>query len=168
MPRFEEGVDYVIRTDGWPPFWRQSGSQKLIEAGLWSGELRDEEPDVESVVERFRTTPPTTRTPAAAFTSTRITNMDTNTIAAAERARIKTILDSPEAKGREASARHLALETPMGAEEACGLLRTMSATPSRSSSATQGSAGVTLDPRQIIAKRQADVAAARNSAGNRR
>jgi hypothetical protein len=39
-----------------------------------------------------------------------------------ERARIKAILTLPGAKGREASANHLALNTPMSAEEASGAL----------------------------------------------
>ncbi len=39
-----------------------------------------------------------------------------------ERARIKAILTHPEAKGREASANHLALNTPMNSEDAAGTL----------------------------------------------
>jgi hypothetical protein len=39
-----------------------------------------------------------------------------------ERARIKAILTHPEAKGREASANHLALNTPMNSEDAAGAL----------------------------------------------
>jgi len=39
-----------------------------------------------------------------------------------ERARIKTILTHPEAKGREASANHLALNTQMNSEDAAGAL----------------------------------------------
>lgn len=39
-----------------------------------------------------------------------------------ERARIKAILTHPEAKGREASANHLALNTPMSVEDAAGAL----------------------------------------------
>lgn len=41
-----------------------------------------------------------------------------------ERERIKAILNHPEAQGREAQARHLALSTPMPAEEATALLAT--------------------------------------------
>lgn len=45
--------------------------------------------------------------------------------AADERARIKSILGSEEAKGREASAQHLALASDMSAEEAIGMLATL-------------------------------------------
>lgn len=45
--------------------------------------------------------------------------------ASAERARVAAILDSPEAEGRSASAKHLALKTTQTSEEAIALLATM-------------------------------------------
>ncbi|TLG75160.1 hypothetical protein [Methylocystis sp. B8] len=48
----------------------------------------------------------------------------------AYRLRCKAIIESPEAKGREVQAKHLALETDMTAEQAIALLRTMASSSS--------------------------------------
>ncbi len=60
--------------------------------------------------------------------------------ATAERARIKTIIESDAAKGREASAMHLALNTDMSAEAAAGVLQGLA----KSSSIEQRAAGAVL------------------------
>ena len=76
---------------------------------------------------------------------------DTAAAATAERQRIQAILGADEAKGREATAQHLALQTGMAADEAVALLATLpkqaaEASPLGAAMQALGPTGVQPDP----------------------
>jgi signal peptide peptidase SppA len=76
--------------------------------------------------------------------------------AAAERARMTAILALPEARGKEAAATHLALNTDMSAEAVKGLLPTVAAAarPVADRAKEVPSAGATTDERRPVVSRE--------------
>ncbi|MDP4024041.1 S49 family peptidase [Methylobacterium sp. NEAU 140] len=95
-------------------------------------------------------TSPTPAVPSARTTmETPVTDTEADQVRASERARFAAILNSPEAKGREAQANELAFNTSLSAETAVAILRTAP----RSSgdlagfvAAKEGRTALSLDP----------------------